>query len=341
MPATRFPETPPPPAVSCRLYNIVRTPHTPHSVEDETPPDACQLRASRACVKAALSVRPAMCLPGFCLDLALSAPTEMMASLQPPPRGDLALSTLSEMASMPQPSPRDDDQAPFRLLSEHIRELLLGPDAELSTTAFGLAPDELVEAHARLSQAVAQRLTSKGPVGGDMHHSSRSSSGGAACPSNSGSYGSGSGAMPGSGSGSAAVSGGCDWFLLWIAGVMGRQPPSASLELLSALSRSPACVYWWPAFGAAVLGDAQRLALCSCLQVVLSGEQPAAMMASSPSTSSHLMCICLQVVLAGEQPAATWAACRSAGLHPGHLASKWLNACFFGYIPGALAMHGA
>ena len=160
----------------------------------------------------------------------------------------------------------------------------------------GMPKDELAEAHARLSAAVRSAL--------DRSSSEESMTTGMA--------------------GSAAKEQVCmDMFLVWISGLSGRTgPPSipkdkeaTALDLLLSLSRSPACEYWWPIYGrhaslagsgSGSSGDRPRLLLCDCLQLVLRAERP-----------------CLM------------AACKAEGWSPTcHLAAKWLDASFFGYLTG-------
>ena len=158
----------------------------------------------------------------------------------------------------------------------------------------GMPPDELAEAHARLSAAVHSAL--------DRSSSEESRTTGMVGPA-------------------AKEQGSMDMFLVWISGLLGRTgAPSipkdneaTALDLLSSLSRSPACEYWWPAYGrhaslagSGSSGDRPRLLLCDCLQLVLRSERP-----------------CLM------------AACEAEGWSPAcHLAAKLLDASFFGYLTG-------
>jgi hypothetical protein len=172
----------------------------------------------------------------------------------------------------------------------------------LAQECMGLKATEWVLAHAQLIQAVTAAI-----------RSTKSASSPAGLKTSDGSTMAG---QRTSGSGSTLVAdhagSGSDWFLFWIAALSGRSKEhgsgssvTAALDLLSAVSRSPACVYWWPAYGFRAQGDIPRMSLCSCVQHLMVAETPR-----------------------------LWAACMEKGVHPGHITGRWLQACFFGYIPG-------
>ena len=92
-----------------------------------------------------------------------------------------------------------------------------------------------------------------------------------------------------------------DYFLLLVHALMGARPVTA--EFLTSLLRSPCAPYLWPGLREGLLEDRPRLNLCHALEELLRAEAPE---------------------LA--------AAFRAAGCSAGHAASRWLAACFVGYL---------
>lgn len=240
---------------------------------------------SWSCVRAALGTQPTDSLPGFSLDLALAAPTELLAAA-----GHVLTNAGAGL----------DPLLPYQLLGTYLRELLRSPASaqaplaalEAAAEVMGLAPVELAGTHARLCLEVGSRSAGhKGDGQGS---------------------GSDGGVPTGPSHPSMAAQGmvggpPLDMFLLWLGGVMQGFKP-ITVDLLADLTKSPAAAYWWPWFGTTSQGDVPRLALCTALQVVLEAAEPS-----------------------------LWGACMAAEYHPCHAASRWLDACFFSFLPPAEA----
>ncbi|GAX83895.1 hypothetical protein CEUSTIGMA_g11320.t1 [Chlamydomonas eustigma] len=258
-----------------------------------------QMNSSWVLLQTALCVDTQVFPSGFSLDLALGAPHELLDSEDAASPNTQHCSSNSIVGGSSSASLKLFHQLWWKMDAVNTSDW-----EKLAEERMGLKASEWVLAHAQLFQAVAAAVRSS--KGATSLGATTSNSRGRAEHGTSGS---------GSGSGFTLVAdhagSGSDWFLFWLAALSGRSKEHgsgtsvpAALDLLTALSQSPACVYWWPAYGFRAQGDMPRLTLCSCVQYLMTAEMPQ-----------------------------LWAAFLEKGFHPGHITGRWLQSCFFGYIP--------